>query len=111
MLVPIVKRFPHPCHWTATGCGFVGCRVYNRAPARFPLKCWPDIRCTPSNNVRSSVPLFSVKRNEWTIIVYPAFPGLQFLLRKCDEESGEESDEESDDDTARKRDSELVRCG
>ena len=84
MLVPIVRRFPHPCHWTATGCGFVGIRVYN--------KCWPDIRCTPSNNVRTSVPLFSVKRNEWTIIVYPAFPGLQFLLRKCDEES--------DDDTA-----------
>jgi hypothetical protein len=119
MLHPVVGRIPHVRRWTATdryelvrrvtslkiGGGFFRIRVYNRtATTHPPLNAYQTFDGTLRTTYAARSRLLASRGTERTKVIYPAFPGyLQLLLRKCDEES--------DDDTARKRDSELVRCG
>src|ERR1700730_3818039 len=85
------------------GCSFVGIRGYNRRRSPLILHACQTFDGTPSNNDPARSRLFE-RQKETKRSFIPHFRDyLQFLLRKCDEES--------DDDTARKRDSELVRCG
>jgi hypothetical protein len=77
MLHPIVGRFPHARRWAAMDryelmrrCHIIenwmrlcGSRVFNRTAATWPpLNACQTFDGAPSNNERSSVPLYSVKR-------------------------------------------------
>jgi hypothetical protein len=105
MLVPIVRRFPDACRWTATDRYELvrQIRVYNRAAAtRLPLmlarRSMAHLRTTYAARSR----LFERQKETERSIILHFRDYLQFLLRKCDEENN--------NDATRKGNPELVWC-